>query len=266
MSIKIISLVFESRMPALKTDEGLPVRAGNIRLVLLALADHANDAGERAYPGLDRLCSMTRLARQTVVSALNALRTHGYIRLDGRSARLTSNYSIMLDRLSGVQTLDSPEVQSLDSEESNGWTETSPTTGQNPSFNRPLKPLVVNDGEAEIFRAYEREIGPLTPGLREAIAAWLREAIPRQWITEAINLAARNNSRRWNYVEAILKNWKTHGKKTGKEFRNAPNQKDPRRLERPTPREPGPEELALAKRINALHDMWRAGLASRETG
>lgn len=264
MSIKVVNLVFQSSMPGLKTDKGLPVRDSNIRLVLLALAERADESGNRAYPGLGRLCAMTRLARQTVVSALNALRTNGYIRLQGRSRLATNQYSIVLERLTEVQPLDSAKVQPPDSEESNGRTDglkplnpdesnnragESPAAGPNPSFNRPLNPLIVNDGDAEIFRAYESEIGVLTPMIREAINGWLNGDIPRGWIREAITLAVHNNSRRWNYIEAILKNWKTRGKGS----RPAAHSWSARKPERPPARQPTAADYAVAAEINAMH-------------
>ena len=35
---------------------------------------------------------------------------------------------------------------------------------------------------------------------------------PAAWIEEAIELAVQNNSRRWKYVEAILRKWKENGR------------------------------------------------------
>jgi DNA replication protein len=35
---------------------------------------------------------------------------------------------------------------------------------------------------------------------------------PPAWIEEAIELAVQNNSRRWKYVEAILRKWKENGR------------------------------------------------------
>jgi DnaD/phage-associated family protein len=73
--------------------------------------------------------------------------------------------------------------------------------------------LVVNDADvANIAKLYEAEIGALTPLVADAIRDAL-QTYPADWITEAIPIAVKNNARRWNYVEAILKNCKTAGKK-----------------------------------------------------
>ena len=73
--------------------------------------------------------------------------------------------------------------------------------------------LVVNDADVQkIAKVYETEIGALTPLIADAI----RDACTTyevDWIPEAISIAVQNNARRWNYVEAILKNCKAAGKR-----------------------------------------------------
>ncbi len=67
-----------------------------------------------------------------------------------------------------------------------------------------------DDALAQISRAYESEIGTITP----VIADELREAsaiIPLQWTLDAIHEAAIQNKRGWKYVSAILTRWKTQG-------------------------------------------------------
>lgn len=69
MSVKIMSAVFESE--TLGPTE---------RLIMLALADHADDAG-RCYPSISRLCSRTGLAQRTVQTNIRKLQDQGYIRI-----------------------------------------------------------------------------------------------------------------------------------------------------------------------------------------
>lgn len=69
-----------------------------------------------------------------------------------------------------------------------------------------------------LFRLYEENIGPLTP----IIADMLKDAqnnYPADWIEEAIQIAVKNNVRRWKYVETILKRWKEEGR-VGTDQRN----------------------------------------------
>ena len=69
--------------------------------------------------------------------------------------------------------------------------------------------IVVVISAAEIFTAYEREIGAITPMIADAINCWLDvEKIPADWILEAMQIAVKANVRNWKYVEGILKNSK----------------------------------------------------------
>jgi DNA replication protein len=62
-----------------------------------------------------------------------------------------------------------------------------------------------------VFRLYEENIGPLTPLIADALKD-AEESFPREWIEQAIDLAARNNKRSWSYCQAILKRWKEEGR------------------------------------------------------
>jgi len=94
MSIKVMSSVFEYDMPNLKTEDGKTVPDSTAKFVLLALADHCNEEGEGAYPGVDRICKKTSMSTSTVCNALNALRFNGYTTLEGKSKAETNNYTI----------------------------------------------------------------------------------------------------------------------------------------------------------------------------
>ncbi|MDB6454729.1 helix-turn-helix domain-containing protein [Falsirhodobacter sp. 20TX0035] len=67
MSIKIMSAVFESETLG-------PTQ----RLIMLALADHADDSG-RCYPSIARLCQRTGLGERAVQNNIRALVEAGYI-------------------------------------------------------------------------------------------------------------------------------------------------------------------------------------------
>ena len=73
----------------------------------------------------------------------------------------------------------------------------------------------VESGErSNAFAVYENNIGPVTP----TIAEWLKEAVSvysEGWVVDAIEEAVRNSVRKWTYIEAILKDWKTEGKTGG---------------------------------------------------
>lgn len=66
MSIKIMSAVFEGDLPPVK------------RLVMLALADHADDEG-LCYPSINRLCKRTGLSERAVQKHVKELEVLGYL-------------------------------------------------------------------------------------------------------------------------------------------------------------------------------------------
>ncbi len=65
--------------------------------------------------------------------------------------------------------------------------------------------------QANIFQLYEENIGTLTPLIADALRD-AQESCPEEWIAEAIQLAVKNNVRRWKYVESILTRWQEEGK------------------------------------------------------
>jgi len=81
---------------------------------------------------------------------------------------------------------------------------------QDGAFEPGIKPTL-DSLQPNVFQLYEENIGPLTPiiadSLRDAQATYSEE-----WIEEAVQLAVKNNVRRWKYVESILKRWQEEGK------------------------------------------------------
>lgn len=95
MSVRIMSLVFENQ--SLSSTE---------KLVLLALADHANDEGRSIYPSNNRISLKTALARGTVNRVIQSLCNAGYLT---KVAYLTDRnnvveYSINVTKLSSSMT------------------------------------------------------------------------------------------------------------------------------------------------------------------
>ena len=62
-----------------------------------------------------------------------------------------------------------------------------------------------------VARAYEQEIGTLTPAVAEALAE-AAERYPEPWIVDALREAARSNVRSWRYAEAVLRRWEREGR------------------------------------------------------
>jgi DnaD/phage-associated family protein len=75
----------------------------------------------------------------------------------------------------------------------------------------PRMPVELRLERPNVFTLYEQNIGPLTPMIAEMLHDAETE-YPEYWIEEAIQIAVRNNARKWSYIEAILKGWRVEGK------------------------------------------------------
>ena len=64
---------------------------------------------------------------------------------------------------------------------------------------------------ANIFTLYEQHIGLLSHGIAEQLRA-AEEEYPVEWVAEALEIAAENDKRHWNYVAAILRRWVKEGR------------------------------------------------------
>lgn len=62
-----------------------------------------------------------------------------------------------------------------------------------------------------IFALYEDTIGMLSPIVAERLKE-AEERYPPGWIREAFEIAALENKRSWQYIDAILKRWGSEGK------------------------------------------------------
>jgi DNA replication protein len=71
-----------------------------------------------------------------------------------------------------------------------------------------------------LFKLYEENIGPLTPMIADMLKD-AEETYSQEWVTEALEIAVKNNARNWKYVEAILKRWREKGKNEGKDRQDA---------------------------------------------
>ena len=66
-------------------------------------------------------------------------------------------------------------------------------------------------GDGDIYKAYEQNIGHLTPIIADNLKD-LEADFPKEWILEAIDIAVGAEKRSLNYVRGILKNRHTNGK------------------------------------------------------
>lgn len=62
-----------------------------------------------------------------------------------------------------------------------------------------------------VFSVYEKNIGLLTPIISDKLIDAEKEYGP-VWICDAIQESVKANARNWNYINAILNNWKSNGR------------------------------------------------------
>lgn len=209
MSIKLMSAIFETEFHDLeyvKDNETKRAKASTCKLVLLAIADHANDDGE-AWPGLRRLGVKTALSRQGLMDTIEALKYHNLLTVDEEPSKLhTNNYTINVSEITAMSShLTTPckatlhaDVKPLDQnhqlslkEEEEGKTQKKIDT-------------------AKIYKTYENNIGIITQMISDEIGG-LIDDYPIDWVTEAIKSAAMNNARKMSYIKGTLRNWKENG-------------------------------------------------------
>ena len=87
-------------------------------------------------------------------------------------------------------------------------------------------PIALEDDRPNIYELYERNIGPLTPMIADALRE-AEETYPSSWIEDAVRIAVENNARNWRYVLAILDRWQVEGRNDRKDRRDS--EKDRRR-------------------------------------
>jgi DnaD/phage-associated family protein len=76
------------------------------------------------------------------------------------------------------------------------------------------EPKVLLDLSVErptIFTLYEQNVGPLTPLLSDRLRD-LEETYSEDWLSEAIQIAVKQNARNLRYIEAILRRWQEEGR------------------------------------------------------
>jgi len=94
MSINLMSAIFRTEFRDLKDEDGNTTKASTAKFICIALADHANDEGEGAYPSIDTMAYKTNLSRTAVINALDVLKYNGILIANGESKRRTIDYTI----------------------------------------------------------------------------------------------------------------------------------------------------------------------------
>ena len=84
---------------------------------------------------------------------------------------------------------------------------------------------IVDERLKKMVEVYEKNIGALTPMLRDRLID-IENEYPDGWFEEAVMEACNNNKRKLNYVTAILERWKVEGKNSKPKPKPKPKDKD----------------------------------------
>lgn len=88
--------------------------------------------------------------------------------------------------------------------------EISPTTDNLNKDDNGWETAATSAGPVDAFRAYEENIGILSPMIRQSILAALEDFTDED-ITHAVRIAVENESRSWSSVAGVLRRWARDG-------------------------------------------------------
>lgn len=169
MSIKIMSAVFENE--TLGPTE---------RLIMLALADHADDAG-RCYPSISRLCQRTGLGERAIQNNLKALVAKGYV-------TIVPNAGQGLANLYFVTATPAPDAPPHEMHPRTKFASTPASRSKTPAPDAPKPSRTItepSDGDTERDRAKVRMTADWHPG-ETGIAYALKQNIPMEIIEDEV--------------------------------------------------------------------------------
>lgn len=159
MSIRLMAEVWRTDLPTVE------------KMVLLVIADHANDEGTQAYPAQVTIARKASISVRTVQRAVNSLVERGYIRLfkhsggsaDCRDDRRPHLYQINLNALRGDTVTGRTDV-------ADGATLATSTGRQSRPKNHPLEPSKKHQEDFDIFWS----IYPRHAAKQAALKAWIK--------------------------------------------------------------------------------------------
>ena len=149
MSIRLMSDVWRTNLPTTE------------KMVLLVIADHANDEGTQSYPSQATIAEKASISIRTVQRAVNTLVSEGYIRMfkhSGGSANCRDDrrphlYQININKLRG-------DTVTGRQNDANGATLTTSTGRHSRPMNHPSEPSLKPSIHFDMFwDKYPRKVG-----------------------------------------------------------------------------------------------------------
>lgn len=153
MSIQLMSDVWRTDLPTVE------------KMVLLVIADHANDQGTQSYPSQQTIANKASISVRTVQRSVNTLVERGFIRVfkgQGGSANCRDDrrphlYMINIGKLRH-DTM-TPRQARPDIEDIDGATMTTVTGRQSRPMNHPIEPPIETPGFDDFWNVYPLKVG-----------------------------------------------------------------------------------------------------------
>jgi DnaD/phage-associated family protein len=237
MSIKYMSMVWEHS----KHD-------GSKLLVLLALADHANDDGV-CWPSIPRLAKRARISERQVKRIVQDLADSGDLEIvsrgDGRghstiyklkgdtimSPFSDKNSDIAMSPFNDTDISGKGDILSIkgDIQGIKGDIAMSPEPPIEPSILQPQQQEPRSGGSfsrqtdpdyAEVCTAIEQNgFGMMTPFIADEVKNLLTD-YSKDWILDAMKISVQQNKRKLSYAAGILRKWRADGRDSPKPTTN----------------------------------------------
>ena len=163
-------------------------------LFLLVAGEYGKDG---QLPPVDELAWRLRLREEQVEEALGAMLEVGVAHQEANAWWIT-NYAKYQSPDSGAERVSRYREKRVTNVTNDSYSDSDSSSCSDLKLT------------GSIFKAYENEIGLLTPMVSEALNDALTE-FPEDWFIPAFEEAVKHNARNWKYVEAILKGWKVNG-------------------------------------------------------
>ena len=219
MSVKLMGIVYDARFYDLtfqkkvrrktgeEVDRVIRVTAATAKAITLALADHANDQGEGAYPGLTLLQTKTELSRNSVIAAMESLKRERVVQYVGLSRYGTNNYTINRPLLEAWTSR--PGQERRKASEATSLVKPLPKTSEATA----LKPSVNQD--IDIYTSVVNLALAITGGAvnstdADLIQTWI-DAHETKWIQKALDITRSKGARSLKYTDSILIGWEANG-------------------------------------------------------
>lgn len=224
MSIRLMSQVWSDA----------PFEGGAL-LVLLALADYANDDGE-SFPSVESLALKARLSERQTQRTLITLVSERWLSIYGGEGRGKAGRRTSLYRLtpqprgdmvtpvpaqgvtSETERGDAGDTRGVTSETKRGdvgvtqirQLEPPEEPSDEPSAKEP--PLLLPTDLGKVMDAWTNATGTTVTALVGDAMAVALEDLPLDWVLDAIRETGMNGVKRWGYTQTILNRWQVDGR------------------------------------------------------